>query len=510
MPARRLACLAVILALACSAALAAAESRYAVPSGWQVHRGQDGLVVFTPQGWRVDQAGGGAFLALLPGSGGGAEALAMAQPMTIPGRGETVLQNIGQVLPQIFPAVRGVQSRQLSAQPEVAEAQIDYQVDGRPYKAMAMVYKQGDQAMFYAAAATKDAWPRQRGQAMAVLKHFLYAAQPGPAGPGGSGGPGPANLPAMVAFNDPNERAFSCLVPRGWRVKGGLKRLHAVDVRPEVVAESPDGGIMVRLGDADIPPMALANQALAMSGFPEGSQYSPGYGLQQLVLRYLPGIQFATAYYLPRKVGPISQVQARPLPEVARRAQSAHRIGGLSIVVDTGEATFAAQTGQGPRNGYAFVQTYRVEMPGYQGMGTWHVEVLYGYLARPDQEAQAAAVLNAMVQSFQIDSGWLTRQAQTAGQVSNIVTQTNQQITSIIRETFNYRQQVQDRAHEKFDRGAIRGTVLVEDPNTGQKFEVPGGSNYYWRGPDNQVVGTQTDTRPNSPNHWLERMTVLD
>ncbi|RJX31919.1 MAG: hypothetical protein C4525_11125 [Desulfarculus sp.] len=519
MSTRPRACLILLLALASLAVFAAPapaqnnpagySSRMQVPRGWQVYRGQSGLVVMHPAGWQVSEYSGGGFLALRTGTGGGADAFVLAQPMTIQGQAASVVRGLGQVLPSLFPGVQVSRLRTPSAQPDVAEARLDYAVKGRPFQGMALCFRQGKQGMLYAAAALREAWPGLRQQAVYILRSFLYTAPAAAAAPAGA--PAQVRLPAMVPWRDPAENAFSARVPAGWRVQGGLRRFHAVDVRPELVAASPDGKITVRLGDARVPPMAQANPVLARSGFPEGSTYSPGYGVQQMVLRYLPGARFATQFYLPRLVGRVSQVQARNLPEVARRAQAVYQQAGLNMQVDTGEVSFSSQGQQGLRQGYLFVQTFKVEMPGMPGMGTWHVEILYGYLAQPDQEPLARAVLNAMAQSFQIDPGWMARQAQTAGQVSGIVTRTNQQISGIIRDTFRYRQQVQDRAMERFDRVAIRGKVLVEDPNTGQRFEVQGGSNYYWRrGGEDKFVGTQTDTRPYAPNHWLERMTVLD
>lgn len=517
MSVRPRACLVLLLVLASLAVFAApalaqtAQPGYAarmqVPRGWQVYRGQSGLVVMHPAGWRVSEYSGGGFMALRTGPQGGAEAFVLAQPMTIQGQAASVVRGLGQVLPRLFPGVQVSRLQTPSQQPDVAEARLDYAVNGRPFQGAALCFRQGRQGMLYAAAALRELWPGVRQQALYILKSFLYTAPA--AAPAGA--PAAVRLPAMVAWRDPAENAFSAQVPAGWRVQGGARRFHAVDVRAELVATSPDNGILVRLGDARVPPMALANPVLARSGFPEGSTYSPGYGVQQLVMRYLPGAMFATQFYLPKVVGQVSQVQARNLPQVAQRAMAAYQQAGLNVGVDTGEVTFVHQGQQGPRHGYLFVQTFRVMLPGAPGMGVWQVEYLYGYLARPDQEPLARAVLNAMVQSFRIDPAWMARQNQTAGQVSRIVSQTNQQISGIIRDTFQYRQRVQDRAFERYDRVAIRGKVLVEDPNTGERFEVQGGSNYYWRrGSEDRFVGTQTDTRPYSPNHWLERMNVLD
>lgn len=483
-------------------------SRVAVPPGWQAYRGPSGLVVLTPRGWRVHDTGDGFFLAAGPGPGGAAAGvLALAQPVRVDGRAEGVVRGMGQAFPNVFPGVRvsGVQT--LSGQPEVAVGRLDYLVNGRPYQGVAMCYKQGDQGMIYAAAADSQIWPGQRSQALAVLRGFLYASGPA-TGPDQAAGP---PLPPMIQWADPQEKAFSCVVPQGWRVEGGLKRLHAIDVRPELVVESPDNGVLVRLGDAGVPSMVLPNEMMVRTGFTEGKMYSPGYGLNQLVLRYLPGARFAVEWYLPQRVEQLGDVRETPLTELTRQVMEQYAKSGLPTRADIGEVTFACQTPQGPRRGYAFVKTVLVTAPDNNQLGTWRVEMLAGYLARADQEPLARAVLNEMARNFRFSPEWLTAQAKITGSVSVIVAETQERISGMIRDSFNQRQRTMDQSMERYVRGAIRGTVLVEDPNTNERFEVPGGSNYYWRPTGGDVVvGTDTDTRPYSPNHWLERLNVLD
>lgn len=58
---------------------------------------------------------------------------------------------------------------------------------------------------------------------------------------------------------------------------------------------------------------------------------------------------------------------------------------------------------------------------------------------------------------------------------------------------------------------AYRGEVLIQDPTTGQKFEVPSGSSYYFGiGSENQFIGRETATPPYSPNHWLQEMRIVN
>jgi hypothetical protein len=314
----------------------------------------------------------------------------------------------------------------------------------------------------------------------------------------------------MVNFRDPVEGAFTCPVPQGWTVEGGMRRYAAVDVRPELVATSPDGAILIRLGDAQVPTMTLPNQMLNMTGFTEGKIYNAGYGVNQLVMRYLPGVEFITKYYLPKRLGSFNNVKGQPLVDLTQKLQALYQRSGLPIRTDVGEARFDTNWQGSRRKGYIFSQTTLFQAPGGQ-VAIWTVEKFAGYLASPGQESLAEAVLLAMVTGFQVDPQWQEQQSRLTGNVSKIVTETNHAIQGIIKSTFEYKTQVRDRALERYDRGAIRGNVLIEDPNTGQRYEVPNGSNHYWkRTGTNTFVGTDSDTKPTSPNYWFERMRVVD
>src|SRR6185503_15410058 len=92
-------------------------------------------------------------------------------------------------------------------------------------------------------------------------------------------------------------------------------------VRTSVVATSPDSGITIRLGDVDLPPFSVPTPLLAQLGFREGSPYSPGYGINMIVMRYLPGEQFAR-YYITSRVGQVCSglqiVSSQALPQTVQ------------------------------------------------------------------------------------------------------------------------------------------------------------------------------------------------
>ena len=280
-----------------------------------------------------------------------------------------------------------------------------------------------------------------------------------------------------------------------------MRRFGVADIRPEVLAVSPDNSILVRIGDSFIPSlMTVPTQFGAQYGFYEGGTETNGFGTKMPILRYLPSTTYVTQVYLPQRVGHVTNVKVQNQPQTAGQAY------GTTVFRDSGWVTFDAQTDMGFRKGGAFVETSL--MPTAVGGGTWSVDHFYGYLAEPKAESLVVAILTRMVAGYKIDPGWNARQTDAMYKVHGAVRQVQQQTFDTINQAYADRQKSQDAMFENWSR-AYRGEVLIQDPTTGERFEVPTGSNYYFRvGSDNAFVGTDTATAPYSPNHWLTEMRI--
>ena len=91
---------------------------------------------------------------------------------------------------------------------------------------------------------------------------------------------------------------------------------------------------------------------------------------------------------------------------------------------------------------------------------------------------------------------WVSSQQQLAANVSQIVAQTNQEISDIINNSYWARQRTLDNIHRKFS-NTILGITDVADPITGEKWKVEAGHNYYWRKDyTDQIVGDEVFERP--------------
>ncbi|HBY63998.1 MAG TPA: hypothetical protein DEH78_29595, partial [Solibacterales bacterium] len=98
--------------------------------------------------------------------------------------------------------------------------------------------------------------------------------------------------------------------------------------------------------------------------------------------------------------------------------------------------------------------------------------------------------------TFRVSPQWFGAQQQTTAETSRIVSQTNEQISRTISDSYWSRQRTQDRTNRNFS-DSIRGVVRLRDPDTGEELEGTAGKNYYWRvRGTNTIVGQDTPTPP--------------
>jgi len=93
-----------------------------------------------------------------------------------------------------------------------------------------------------------------------------------------------------IAFerkNEPKEQAFSLLVPRGWRVEGGIFRvnplqaggpLNSIEAKCDLLLQSPDGSVSFHI----LPDIVYAHVGIGAGLFPPGSAYQ-GAEVRQMV-----------------------------------------------------------------------------------------------------------------------------------------------------------------------------------------------------------------------------------
>ncbi len=456
--------------------------------GWTRHNDPLGFTVQHPPGWKVQAAADG----LVRVASADASAFVLVQPFLLrqPASARQWLAQSPGLFAAQFPQGRILKVQQRSARPDQAVAALAY-TGGR---ATLLATLDGRAGMLYAIAAPEREFPARRVELVRVLESFRYTQPAARARPAAGGGP----KLDYVRWEDPRERAFSIEAPRGWNVQGGTFRFASVDTRAAVEMASPDGQVRITSGDAEIPTYTLPTPMLAMAGFREGSWYSPGYGVRMIVRRYVPGVRFAQEYAEGKVASGCPQlavVDSRDRPDLA---QALGRLlapagGYVSQQLTTGEVSFTCNSGGRPMRGYYFAGTV---LTGTQGTGLWNVQHLCGWVAAAGREATAQAAFDHMIASIRINPEWARAQQHLTAQTSEIVARTHAEISRGISESYWARQRVYDDLSRKWS-NVILGQTDVVDPETGEKWKVAAGHNYYWRkeGTDS-IVGTGTYTPP--------------
>jgi hypothetical protein len=456
---------------------------------WIQHHSPLGFVVAHPPGWHVEAESVERILIC----NADRSAFAFIHPFLLPQPGSalTWLQQVPDQFPTLFPNAYLLSSRQSRPLPDEAVGTLVFSGAAGIGQAKLLCSVHQRSGMFYAIAAPQAQFAAWNPTLLHLLESFRFVAPSAPAS---------EETVNFTRWTDPKERAFSLEVPEGWQVNGGMFRAGAIDTRPMVEVTSPDQQIRIASGDAGIPSFTEPTEMLSWSGLNEGSWYSPAYGTQMMIWRYLTGAQYARMQVESKVAQQTTQLrftEIRDRPDVAQQlnAPNAMLVGMVNIQVSAGEVAFTCDYAGQPLQGYYMAATQRTDM----GFGTgalWMVTLLHGYIATPQKTLLAQEVLTRMLATFSSDLNWQAMQSRTTMTTSHIVTQTNAEISRMIDDSYWRRQAVQDDMSRKWS-NAMLGRTDVIDPVTGETWKVASGSNYYWRhAGTNTIVGTSTYERP--------------
>ena len=482
----------VALALGIVVTSAAGAAGQDFPPNWVAYY-RAGLVVPHPTGWQVQERGNGAFTVSRPGA-----ALIYVKPLSFPA-GRSVADVLG-LLPQeeasLFP---GAQVGRPSFLPEGAMCGLSFVLHGQPFGGSALVLKGQSTGALYVMSATRQAWPAAADEMAQILAGFRYV----------SSDAGPEGLPEMVLWRDPTEGAFTLPVPRGWHVQGRLARPNVIEHRPEVLTASPDDSIHIRVGDGNLELFTVPYQLPMMGTPPPGTRPSAFGGVFHA---YLPGAQFVTQFYLPRKFAGARALDVVNLP---RLAELAFRLdpppAPMQGRADAGAVRFEVTLPTGPRRGYyAAVTHLTAPPPTVGGISNWYLGPLdiIGYLCRPERESLARATLGEMVRRFAWDPNWYAAQLRIDAAVARQVIAGNAELNEIRWQTIRQQATGMERAQEPLGTAA-RGEIWVRDDMTGERRRVPqtGSQDYFLVHRTGEVV---VSDRSDLPPFDFRRMTQVN
>ena len=295
----------------------------------------------------------------------------------------------------------------------------------------------------------------------------------------------------VVPWEDPLERAFQCEIPAGWQIRGGLIRRNAVDPRAVLELVSPDDQIHIQCGDAAIPVFYLP-----MPFYPEGSLYSPGYGVVGKTRSYLSGLQFAREYSLAMaaRFGKNIQVtDAKERNDIAALLNSFFPppAPGNLHKATCGEVLFSLERNGRSFSGYCFATT---EFIGNSSGGMWLVPYVLFCFAPPERSAEAVLVISHVFASSHVSPEWFARNLENGRQVAEIINKTNQSLSRTINRGWEERNRNQGALSDaRQDATMGRERWIDQDGNT---YIASGSCEYFFRLPNGQTIGSPSSDPP--------------
>lgn len=347
------------------------------------------------------------------------------------------------------------------------------------------------------------------------------AATPAGNSPAGRPPMPPAPQLRFVRWTEPNEGAYTTDVPQGWRVSGGLVRPDPMRLLDPIEMQSPDSQVFVFSGDRTLPMFKTLTQMEASMGLREGMNNGNG-----VLMRYMPAAQFLPQY-LPRRLGQtcpgfqITDVQNQPELAADANRKLAADGSGVNQRVDVALAQFRCN---GDAGGLVQMVTYALatdpRVTGTESFTLWQVYSVAGFIAPPARVAEAGQAVIRLLSSRQVNPRWAEGNRAMVEQISNISQQSQAQISKMINDRYIASQRPSPGAGASSSskqigssdelimqqQNAMMDQTDVVDQNTGEKFKVVSGSNYYWVNPQGTIVGTNA---PSQPTTDFQLMTEL-
>ena len=292
--------------------------------------------------------------------------------------------------------------------------------------------------------------------------------------------------------------AFRLLIPADWEFEGGVQWVMNNPGRPAFItfrAYSPQGEEAFE-AFPNIPCYWTNNPMVKMM-FPMGSQY---YGNE--VRPPAPALQVLQEIVVPRYRGQMPGLQVvdqEHLPSLAKqlRASSPAAPSGATSL-DGGRVRIRYRHGDRDieEDVFGIVEVAQASTPMFMGMMEnifWVADYLFSFRSSAGQLDGLSDMFMALVRSFRLNPQWYARYMQVSqhliqnqiqqirhiGQISQIVSRTSDQISDMIMDSYNQRQDILDRLSTQFSQ-TIRGVDEYHDPFEGQGVELPGGYDRAW------------------------------
>lgn len=295
-----------------------------------------------------------------------------------------------------------------------------------------------------------------------------------------------------VRLMDPLEQAFTVDVPSGWRSVAGLARQAALQINPFVRSLSFDKMTYVMIGEPTLPSFSPPTPMGNVIGHREGMLYDAGLGGRALVMRYLPGAEFARAYgetFLAGLCPSLRFTAARDRPELARQAAAL-----LPTIIpsreDGGEASFTCTHNKQEMEARVEAVT-RITRDNLM----WVAILLEGYIAPKGQSNVAEATLLHVAGSMHFSQAWIEKQNALSQQAAVAINQRMQETFRQERVFIRNLNSV-DENFESMDE-IVSGFSTYHDEKTGNDYSLSNTSPNKWIDDNTgRIISTPTNSKP--------------
>jgi hypothetical protein len=313
--------------------------------------------------------------------------------------------------------------------------------------------------------------------------------------------------PSMVfhKMNEPNENAFSLLVPAGWKITGGITRVdpntaggpaNSIEAKLYMKVSSPDdkAGICWLPDTRFYDMQRCPTRSLIGNMFPPGSNYNG-----MLVMPILsPGqfvLQVAVPFAHPHALN-VKIIDTKTLPELASRFQklSAQMIPGYAFNYAAAITTLSYT-----ENGIVYDEKMIcvIEDYGQLGAGMWGNKETWYVRCESGKFESMSPVFATIGQSVRVNSEWLGREIRSQQMNSQVAIKTQQDIARIEKEISDHRANTNSEINNDMYLN-LTGQEDYTNPFTGETERGTNEWNYRWENDRGDVI--YSDNQNYSPN----------
>ncbi len=310
--------------------------------------------------------------------------------------------------------------------------------------------------------------------------------------------------------------AFRMLIPVDWKFEGGINWILNNPSMPATAAFRVHK--TSRVEEFEVfpnQPFFWTNNEMLLSMFPIGSRYfgnevhPPVDPLEALKKIVIPRFR--------QDVHELKIIREQPLPELAKSLGAGMQSQpGVSASADGAKISIEYKRNGIPIEEEIYGVVEQISFPiqsmyGYVTNTIWFIDYIFSFKARKGKLEANTKLFQTIAFSFKLNPLWFSKynqvieylaqreiqQIRNIGQLSRIISQTHNEISDMMMESYNQRQAVTDRISENFS-DYIRGVDRYYNPIEERPVELPSGYQNAWTNSLSEyIVSENPDYNPN-------------